>query len=558
MRKSNSLHKLIALIIVFIGSMPIIAQDCEMEVTFSQDCQPSSAVYVEIEFNGGNPPFVLTGFAGGTYEIGETESFGALSGNEFFFEVTDALGCTEEFTLIIDECLETFPCLEDWIVGVIQECDPVTGLVDIEMELFTPPEFTAFVSVQYIDPVLSDFVMVGEFESTSDIPDIPADVWTLITITVPESNCPQQHTQFATIDCEQVCNIVVETDTVCNSELGVVEIIFSISGGVGNYQISGDINTSLEYEDSETYVFESFPNREYAITITDSVGCTRDIVWVIGECEPGPPCNEDWIGETEQYCDSVRGMVGLEVESFIPIGFDGFLFAHYADPLTGDSVQLGGFESFEEFPLFPPNTAITIGAEGTDDPCFSQSEEITTIDCEQVCNLEIETDQICNEGMGLVLLTLLPSGGIVDYLGNYQVSGGVEMELSATQSNFVFVEPNQELSFTLIDSVGCTENYSITTIDCVYDGILSSMESELLLYPIPATEFLSMEIKDAVSDSYRVMIFDITGKAVSKELQWNVGNNSKLDIGIQHLPAGSYFLEVFNEDDRAWKRFVKY
>ena len=69
------------------------------------------------------------------------------------------------------------------------------------------------------------------------------------------------------------------------------------------------------------------------------------------------------------------------------------------------------------------------------------------------------------------------------------------------------------------------------------------MNSELILYPNPATDILKIETGTDVID--RVSIYDISGKLISEK---NDVNSTRTFFNTNGLPSGLYIIEVVGDD----------
>jgi len=60
------------------------------------------------------------------------------------------------------------------------------------------------------------------------------------------------------------------------------------------------------------------------------------------------------------------------------------------------------------------------------------------------------------------------------------------------------------------------------------------------IYPIPVTDVLTIEFKDDLNSAAKIDIQNILGQVI---LRWNeVSHSDKIQIDIQHFPAGLYWL----------------
>ena len=90
----------------------------------------------------------------------------------------------------------------------------------------------------------------------------------------------------------------------------------------------------------------------------------------------------------------------------------------------------------------------------------------------------------------------------------------------------------------------------------VSDGINSNFsKSDVLIYPVPAGEQLSLELVGAESGNLEIRIFSIVGSCVGQYNFTNFSGIKKIDIG--DLNRGVYILDLNLNGERVAKRFVK-
>jgi len=71
------------------------------------------------------------------------------------------------------------------------------------------------------------------------------------------------------------------------------------------------------------------------------------------------------------------------------------------------------------------------------------------------------------------------------------------------------------------------------------------------VYPNPATEIINIEISD-MSYKYKAELYDGSGKLVYAD-----NLTGKSDINISQLPAGVYYLKIFNDHGSVLKKILK-
>ena len=73
----------------------------------------------------------------------------------------------------------------------------------------------------------------------------------------------------------------------------------------------------------------------------------------------------------------------------------------------------------------------------------------------------------------------------------------------------------------------------------------TSEEVQMVISPIPAKTGVTVVFNQIVSGEYTMDIVDITGRVVQSE---NIEVNGNMDLNIGHLPTGTYFLRLQNNE----------
>jgi hypothetical protein len=78
----------------------------------------------------------------------------------------------------------------------------------------------------------------------------------------------------------------------------------------------------------------------------------------------------------------------------------------------------------------------------------------------------------------------------------------------------------------------------------------------LRIYPNPATDKLYIEQTEIVETETLISIYDITGKLKYQEV--GKFNNNKIEINVQNLNNGIYFIELRTNNKQNMLKFIKY
>lgn len=104
-------------------------------------------------------------------------------------------------------------------------------------------------------------------------------------------------------------------------------------------------------------------------------------------------------------------------------------------------------------------------------------------------------------------------------------------------------------SWIAVTSSECTTDINNYLATLSNDNFSSSSEkSRLQLFPNPAKSVIELEINTKID---KLTLFDATGKVILMQTQ----NNNKIDIA--NLSKGIYFIEVYTENEKFFRKFVK-
>ncbi len=155
-------------------------------------------------------------------------------------------------------------------------------------------------------------------------------------------------------------------------------------------------------------------------------------------------------------------------------------------------------------------------------------------------------DTICNNAAVITLSGAQPPGG---YYSGTGVSDTTFNPLSANAGlNFIY--------YNYTDSTGCG-NSVFDTIDILlctgFKEIL--LADEMVLYPNPATDQLTVESGILIQPEAKISVFDITGKRLSVSYRHVGGNRISVEIGP--LAVGCYLIQLSFKGGQLCRRFVK-
>jgi hypothetical protein len=89
-------------------------------------------------------------------------------------------------------------------------------------------------------------------------------------------------------------------------------------------------------------------------------------------------------------------------------------------------------------------------------------------------------------------------------------------------------------------------------------GLVSQqkLDAEVEVFPNPASDFLNVKIISEKPNDFWILINDMNGKLMSKQI---VNNQSKIEtlIKIDQLPVGAYLINIASKDGVTGKKFIK-
>lgn len=169
-------------------------------------------------------------------------------------------------------------------------------------------------------------------------------------------------------------------------------------------------------------------------------------------------------------------------------------------------------------------------------------------------NFQLWLFEDCNEFETHVGPSSVTSGIFLAPLDEAPLMGYISL---ATGGESAYLEGNSSSPSLVTTSSILSDHPSSGTVynfsDCQVGLEENLMNANVLIYPNPAAEFITIDI-NSVTSYDEVIIRDIQGVEVRK---FNIENSSSPIINIAELPAAVYFLEVKSADGMSINRFVK-
>ncbi|MFK7796514.1 MAG: T9SS type A sorting domain-containing protein, partial [Aureispira sp.] len=179
------------------------------------------------------------------------------------------------------------------------------------------------------------------------------------------------------------------------------------------------------------------------------------------------------------------------------------------------------------------------------------------------------------------ILNNVPSGSsFIFYWSFGDNSGAYGSQAGHTYNNY----GSYNLCFVAIDSVsGCIINYcdtitldssgnfsrfvnkpgfSVNTLAPILNSNINTTNIETVaweveLYPNPANRVINLQLNTPEALNGQVSILALTGQVVKQQILDQAAGNSQLQLSIEELPAGVYFVRLATENQQQTLKFIK-
>jgi len=525
---------------------------CDWEVLVTQDCnQETTLVDITLEIVGSNSPYSIEGdYIADNIQVGEILEY-SLDQVSTSFTIMDAGGCFQQYNFILDCPTENFGC--DWELVTMQECDEAGLSVNMTLEIIGingPYELVgdlAASNVEAGESIQWVGTSAGSFEVTiSDAVGCAQQFNYILIECIPTVPCDVPFIQ----DVEQICN---QASSIVTLEIWwdlpqdyEYEISVSFTDSSGEIEFYGTFSSPDE--------IPQFPPNGIALIAIDVIDypCGEQVYEINTiECE-----QECWINMTiEQVCNEETGLVDLSLSFFTDawnIFVEGDVQVELFPPDTYSDSFLPGqelfFTAFDEF-------GCSVDFNVTIEDCL--------LDCETLLPWVVtELDYLNCADDGLVVLHVVFPDTIdwapITISNASEAVSSLEGVYENTATISTTLPGNTEFEFQVENALGCVEVFTGQSLDCEPTGIEEeSREGDVILYPIPANDFLMLEWNELPSPISNLIIYDLSGRPIWSSQDADLMTDSKTNIEIAHLPAGAYLLGISTGSNRVWKRFVK-
>ena len=153
----------------------------------------------------------------------------------------------------------------------------------------------------------------------------------------------------------------------------------------------------------------------------------------------------------------------------------------------------------------------------------------------------------------------------------YSFNGNDFRDMAFVNSKAPNGNSSSQLNYQYTDSRSLAENVYYRLVQVDKDGHISYSKIILIkgekanslalsaVYPNPSKNYLNLVVSSPADNHIKIIISDVTGKAVQRKSYSVVEGGNNIDLNISKLPAGSYFMKAITTDgsQSTVNKFVK-
>jgi hypothetical protein len=129
--------------------------------------------------------------------------------------------------------------------------------------------------------------------------------------------------------------------------------------------------------------------------------------------------------------------------------------------------------------------------------------------------------------------------------GDVHVANGYSMSYSVGQTAFTTLKGN-----SYIITQGFQQSQENKTIA---QNDLQKIDFQANIYPNPTADILHLSIEGNLDTSFLIQIYTLSGQLVLSQK----ANGASIDIEVQNLPKGTYFLSLNKGEQKLSAKFIK-
>lgn len=299
----------------------------------------------------------------------------------------------------------------------------------------------------------------------------------------------------------------------------------------------------------------------------DSVWKPEDVLNYVG-----PPLFP--AGTSVAYSNTNFTLAGMIIEAATGFEYPTIIRDSIINPLNLNNTFLEGFETITEVSAHPwhlgedvylvPRTAITTSAYAAGCIKSTTQDMVTWYD-------HLFNQNFLTEGGFTELTDFIDVSGSVNGVGcgifrmNYNSktyylhSGNIRGYASYTLYD---VEDKHSISVLRNDTFINCENVAKALAKAINVLITteiseSSNESAVEIFPVPAGDYINIQLIDISPNNYHVEIFDLSGKLISQQIISSSGDMNIIKINTSNLIQGIYILKLYSNENSITRKFIK-
>ncbi len=476
---------------------------CEISITTIEDCNEDTNDQTNTYFiDGGSGEYTISGDFNGTVNAGESFSVDYVDGQTTNIQVVDA--AVSECTAAYEEIVNCAKAGCDIEIAVSEDCDDTTNdQTNTYIITGGSGEYT----------ISGDFNGTVEAGETFTVDYIDGQTTNIQVVDTADSECTAAYEEI--VNCAKAgCDISIAVSEDCNDVTNDQTNTYIITGGSGEYAISGDFNGTVEAGEAFTVDYIDGQTTNIQVVDVADAECTAAYEEIVNCAKAG--C--DISITVSEDCNDVTND---QTNTYIITGGSG----EYA--ISGDfngTVEAG--EAFTVDYIDGQTTNIQV-VDVADAECTDAYEEI--VNCAKAgCDISISVTENCDPDAGIQSNIYLITGGS----GSYTVSG----DFNGTNEGEpieVFYNDGVTTNLVVTDVADdtCTQSYE-EAVNCA-----KAIECDLAV--TVSSGCTDNDGNEAESGFYFVCIDQISGGS---------GNYNYIAGQCITVPAGPYVLTVVDED----------
>ncbi len=417
------------------------AADCDIAIQVSENCNDATGDQTNSYIiTGGSGEYSVSGDFNGTVSSGEAFTVDYLDGQATSLQVVDAADA--ECSAAYEEIINCAKAACEITITVSEDCDDTTNDQ-------TNTYILAGGSGEY--SVSGDFTGTVEAGEPFSVDYIDGQTTNIQVTDAADAECSAAYEEI--VNCAKAgCELTITVSEDCNDITNDQTNTYIISGGSGEYSITGDFTGTVEA--GEPFSVDYIDGQTTNIQVVDAADaeCSDSYEEIVN-------CAKAGCEITITVSEDCNDVTNDQTNTFILSGGSG----EYS--VSGDftgTVEAG--EPFSVDYVDGQTTNIQV-ADAADAECTAAYEEI--INCAKAgCDIAIEVIEDCNETGGTQQNTYIISGGSGEYIVNGDFSG----ENDGSPIILVYSD-GQTASISVVDAADaeCTADYS-EDINCAKAG----------------------------------------------------------------------------------------